>query len=500
MPQKQLDVVLINPAHRVIVYQSLGSGLSACEPPVWAAMITASLIRRGFSAEIIDANVSNLTPEQTAQSVAALDPRLVVVVVYGHNPSASTQTMPSADLVLRKLREYLPSAKTMILGPHVAALPERSLNELDVDLVCFGEGIYSVIDAIETIRNSPRPDWSKVRSVCYRDAGRTVNTESAPLVTDLNHEFPQTAWELLPMGSYRCHNWHAFGGHEREPYAAIYTSLGCPFNCEFCSIHALFRSGERALGKKSNSYRFWSPECVIDQITLLVQKYGMSNFRINDEMFLLNKKHVDSICDGIIARGYDLNIWAYARVDSVKSFDMDKLRRAGITWLALGIESASSRVLQSSNKGYQQQTVHETVELIKSAGISIIGNYIFGLPEDDEKSMQATLDLALDLNCEFANFYCATAYPGSRLFEKAVSLGWELPKNWAAYSQYSEDFIPLPTNHVSSKKVLNFRDEAFKIYYNSPGYLNMIKQKFGEETLEEIGNMLRHDLRRNLLS
>src|SRR5260221_2235384 len=97
-----------------------------------------------------------------------------------------------------------------------------------------------------------------------------------------------------------------------------------------------------------------------------------------DEMFVLNPKHVAGICDLIIERGYDLNIWAYARVDTVKDAMLDKLKRAGFTWLALGIEAANDGVLTDVDKRYEAREVYDTVRKIKAAGINIICNYIFG--------------------------------------------------------------------------------------------------------------------------
>ena len=93
---------------------------------------------------------------------------------------------------------------------------------------------------------------------------------------------------------------------------------------------------------------------------------------------------------------------------------LDKLKRAGFNWLAFGIEAASDRVLSDVDKRYEIEQVYDTIARVKAAGINIIGNYIFGLPEDDLDSMQETLDLAMELKTEFANFYSAMAYPGRR--------------------------------------------------------------------------------------
>jgi radical SAM superfamily enzyme YgiQ (UPF0313 family) len=126
----------------------------------------------------------------------------------------------------------------------------------------------------------------------------------------------------------------------------------------------------------------------------------------------------------------------------------------------------------------------------------VIGNFIFGLPEDTEATMQATLDLALDLNCEFANFYSAMAYPGSPLYEQAVALGWRLPERWSGYSQHAVDTLPLPTRHTTAADVLRFRDDAFHAYFTSPSYLEMVGRKFGPDTVAHLRDMTAHRLER----
>src|SRR5205823_14817997 len=108
--------------------------------------------------------------------------------------------------------------------------------------------------------------------------------------------------------------------------------------------------------------------------------------------------------------------------------------------------------------------------------------------------MQRTLDLALELNCEFANFYCAMAYPGSPLYEQAARAGWRLPDTWSGYSQHAVDTLPLPTRHLTAGEVLRFRDRAFETYFTHPSYLEMVRQKFGDETIAHVRQMTAHRL------
>jgi anaerobic magnesium-protoporphyrin IX monomethyl ester cyclase len=131
-----------------------------------------------------------------------------------------------------------------------------------------------------------------------------------------------------------------------------------------------------------------------------------------------------------------------------------------------------------------------------AVGIHIVGNYIFGLPDDDEATIQETLDLAKELNCEYGNFYCAMAYPGSQLYEEALKQGLPLPESWGGYAQFSEDTLPLPTKYLTASEVLKFRDRAFDEYHTSPVYLEMIERKFGPKAVAHIKQMCALKLRR----
>lgn len=490
------DLVVVNPNGRATVYQSLGASLAAIEPPVWAGLLATFVRTRGFSTAIVDAEAEGLDAEAAAERAIAMRPRLVAVVVYGHQPSASTQNMPAAGALCAEIKRRGPDQRVILVGGHVAALPERTLGEEAADFVCAGEGPHTVADLLEAL--AAGGDLAKVRGLWYRDGDAMRSTPPAPLVSDLEGEMPGPAWDLLPMSRYRAHNWHALGQGSRQPYAALYTTLGCPFHCSFCCIQAPFKSGEGLLGWKPgvNSYRFWSPAAVLAQLDRLVEDYGVRHVKIADEMFVLNARHVLGLCDAIIERGHDLNIWAYARVDTVKPAMLDRLRRAGVTWLAFGIEAASERVRSDVDKGFDQDLVFSTIAAVREAGINVIANFIFGLPEDDLASMEATLGMALALNCEFANFYTAMAYPGSPLHATAQRLGWALPETWSGYSQHAVDTLPLPTRHCSAAEVLRFRDEAFTTYFSSRRYLELVTGKFGPAAADEIRAMTGHRLER----
>jgi radical SAM superfamily enzyme YgiQ (UPF0313 family) len=368
------------------------------------------------------------------------------------------------------------------------------MQEEAVDFACNSEGPITVHQLLQAIDAGSSADLSKVEGLVWRDEKHEIRQNVAPaLIRDLDTDLHGNSWHLLPMQTYRAHNWQCFGDMaSRKPYASIYTSLGCPYKCSFCCINAPFGS---------NRYRMRKPEMVVEEIDFLHRTYGVKTFKIIDEMFVLNDRHVSDICERLAEKPYagELNLWAYARVDTVRPERLELLRAAGIRWLALGIESGSEHVRDGAEKSLDHNDIVKIVSSIKDAGIQVIGNYIFGLPDDDLGSMQQTLRLAKELNCEFANFYSAMAYPGSPLYGMAVQQGWQLPHRWSGFSQHSYDCTPLPTERVSAAEVLRFRDQAFHNYFSDPIYLDMVSGKFGVGTRRHIEEMTKTPLRRELL-
>ena len=483
-----LDLLLVNPGARAQVYGKLGSSLSGIEPPLWAGLIAAFVREHGYSVKIIDAEAENWSPEYTAEKIAEYNPLLAGVVVLGSNPSASsTPKMTAAGELLRANKKKAPHIKTIISGLHPSALPEQTLREEEVDFIAQGEGFYTILQLLEGLKSGKEAIDSQIPGLWYRQNGEVMSTPQAPLVNP--DELPMAAWDLLPMDKYRAHNWQCFEHiDQRQPYAFIYTSLGCPYNCSYCNIHALYND--------KPSIRFRSPEKVMEEIDLLVRNYKIKNIKFMDELFAIKEDRVTRLCDLIIQRGYDLNIWAYARVDTVNEPMLKKMKQAGINWLCYGFESASRKVRKGVAKKTEQEVTDRAIEMTRAAGIYILANFIFGLPDDDLETMQETLDMAKEYNFEYVNFYAAMAYPGSQLYHDAIKQGVKLPESWHGYGQFSEEALPLPTKHLSTAEVLRFRDRAFNEYFSNPRYLEMVRQKFGPEIVEHVQDMLKHKIRR----
>jgi len=230
---------------------------------------------------------------------------------------------------------------------------------------------------------------------------------------------------------------------------------------------------------------------------------GVRTLRISDEMFLLNKKYYVPLCEKIIDRGYGekLSMWAYSRIDTVRDPKrLELIRKAGIKWLALGIESGEKNIRLKASKGkFEDVDIQDIVKKVHDADIEIIANYLFGLPGDTFESMQKTLDLGLELSTIAWNAYAVMALPGSGLYKEAIEKDFELPDDYTGYSFYSYNTKPLPTEKLLPSEILKFRDQAFTKYHTHKPFLEKIQKKYGKTAVKNIKDMAYIQLKRKIL-
>ncbi|MCR4842024.1 MAG: B12-binding domain-containing radical SAM protein, partial [Eubacterium sp.] len=490
MSEKKTDILLIHPNDQKAVYGDTIKYV-ACEPPYWCAVTAQYCLDRGYSVEVMDAEAENLSFEQVAERAKKSSPVLIGIYVTGTNLSASTQKMQGADETCAAIKRVC-DIPVFFWGLHPSALPERTLEENDADYVVTGEGYDTVTNLIRYHRGDGLAfNKEKLPGLCYRGTERIERFGVAPLF-DLE-DVPMPAWQLLPMERYMPHNWHIMGEDRPEDargrYAVISASVGCPYNCSYCAISALF--GTKKL-------RFWSIDRVLDEIDRLVNEYNIKYIKILDECFVLKKDYVAEFCDRLAERNYDLNMWAYARVDTVDPEILAKLKKAGVRWLAYGIESADDEVLSEVSKSqYNADKTRRAMAWTKDANINILANFMFGLPDDTEESMEKSLRLCREINPEWINFYVTMPYPGSKDYFDAVKAGKIKNDRWIEYAQYSYDCIPSGSKYLTPKEVLAYRDYAFNAFFeDNDEYFNLIKDKFGQQYVDSIKNMTKGRLRR----
>jgi radical SAM superfamily enzyme YgiQ (UPF0313 family) len=506
-----MDVLFINPDSSAKAYQGLATVYAAIEPPTWSLLLAESCRSKGFGVAILDCDAERLTLEQSVKRILELKPRLVVFVVYGQNPNSGTTGMIGGLALAQALKHETSEFPICFVGSHTSAMPMEVLGYDCVDIVLQNEGVYALLNLL---KSNLRDDLQHIKGIGYKKAGAagsmspTLNPPQSVVPQErMDVDMPGYAWDLLPyrekpLDLYRAHFWHAEFSHgKRTPFAAIYTSLGCSFGCDFCMINIVNRVDHRdgITAADSRGMRFWSPAWVAREMAKLAGM-GVRTLRISDEMFFLNRKYYVPVLQQAIDQEFGFNMWTYSRVDTVRRDVLDLFKKAGVSWLALGVEAGNQLVRQEVSKGsFKEVNIREVCKAITDTDINIISNYIFGFPEDTKETMQETLDLALELNTEMANMYPCQALPGSPMHNIAKQNGWKLPDSYEGYAFLSYESQPLPTKHLDSADVLRFRDQAWQTYFSNPKYLDLVERKFGIQERKNVENMASIRLKRKLL-
>jgi len=503
---RPLDVLFVNADSSAQAYQELSKDFSAIEPPTWALLLAQACRANGFGVAILDCGAERLSDEQAAQRIGETGVRLVCFVVYGQNPNSGTTNMIGATALARKLKAEHPGTRICFVGSHTSALPMDVLSRPEVDFVLLNEGVYALQNLLRTDLQS---GLDGVKGIGHKSNGVPVlNPPERVVPTErMDVDLPGYAWDLLPyknkpLDLYRAHFWHAeFDHNRRTPFAALYTSLGCKFKCDFCMINIVNRmdNADGIASANSPNMRFWSPSFMLKEFEKLAA-LGVKTIRVSDEMFFLNKSYFEPLVNGLAERNLGLQMWTYSRVDTVRAQYLESFRKAGIRWLALGVEAGNQTVRREVSKGsFEDVNIRQVIQTVRDSGMYVISNYIFGFPEDTQETMQQTLDLALELNTEMANMYPCQALPGSPLYWTAKNNGWKLPDSPAGYAFLSYDSEPLPTKHLSAAQVLKFRDDAWRSYFTSPRYLQSVEKTFGPQQRKNVEGMAAIRLKRKLL-
>lgn len=500
------DILFINADSSSLAYQDLAKLYSAIEPPTWSLLLAQSCRSKGFAVAILDATAEGLTHEEAVIRIAEIKPRLACFVVYGQNPNSGTTNMIGNTACCALLKATHPDMKTCFVGSHTSALPMEVLSLPFVDIVLLNEGVYALHNLLKSDLST---GLDRVKGIGHKEHGKPVLNPPERVVPQdrMDFDLPGYAWDLLPyrnkpLDLYRAHFWHAEYDHSRTtPFAALYTSLGCRFKCDFCMINIVNRSDNSDGIASANSpmMRYWSSDFILGEFEKLCEM-GVETIRISDEMFFLDKRFFEPLLKGFIDRRLPIRTWSYARVDTVRRQYLDLFREAGVKWLGLGVEAANQSIRREVSKGsFEEVNIREVISSIQEAGINVGANFIFGFPDDTHETMQQTLNLALELCTEFANFYPCQALPGSPLYYTAKQNGWELPDSYGGYAFLSYDSQPLPTRHLSAAEVLKFRDDAWHTYFAYEPYLQLVEKKFGAQQRKNVEDMSKIRLKRKLL-
>ncbi len=415
--------------------------------PDWLAYATAVLERDGIDVSLYDFPAMDWGKPELENLAKDQQPDFVVL----------DSTTPSiySDIECARLMKQVSPCKVIMVGPHVSALPEETLEIADgaVDVVCIGEYDYTVRDVVTQYN-----DLSQVAGIAHIDGDRIVRTEPRPLIDDLD-SLPFPAWHHLDLMKY-------FDGSKLYPYVDIFSGRGCPHRCMFCLWPQVMH------GRK---IRLRSPECVVDEIerdiALCPEVAKGGEFFFEDDTFTVIKSNTIAICEEILRRGLKIKFSVNARTDTADLEMFKIMKRAGCRQLLAGFESGDAGMLKNMNKRGTVDDATRFMEYAKKAKLDVHGCYVFGLPGETEETIERTIRHALTIGLHTVQFSASVPFPGTEYFEYCRENNLLKADRWDAWLDDGEQATVVEYPGLSKDYIEQAVDRGLKRFYFRPSYM-----------------------------
>lgn len=427
--------------------------------PVGLTSIAAVLERQGYAVSIVDADAENLTLEQTIERIVKENPSYV-------GSTCMTATMDITNKFYARLKEKLPHVKIIVGGPHVSALPKRTLEDSnEIDIVVKGEGEETIIELLDAMEQGR--DISAVKGLAFREGNKIIETGDRELIQDLG-KLPMPAYHLVKYEHYRAYMWSHWVSGYRKPVGAIFTHRGCFGKCNFCASQVMW-------GRK---IRCFPIQRIKDELDLLVNTYKIKVLYFQDDTFTANNKLVNEVCDYIIEKGYhkQLEINACSRADTAHLPTLKKMRQAGVRWLFIGVESGNQRILDAIHKDITIQQIKDAFEKANAAGLFVSGTYMIGNLGDTRETVMDTINLACEMKQDYAAFSIAVPVPGSDIYDHCIDKGATFP-TWNDFGLINSEPIPL-NDALGPEALKELRTLAVNRFFKRYSYLIRMLMRF----------------------
>lgn len=440
VPASQTTLVLCEPPY-VFWDRSLDRLREGEETiPGMGVLILAAVARtQGYRVHLVDAKGPGRSVEEVSQSIAALQPDYLGL-------SATTVSVTNAARIAGRVKSRVSGVTTIVGGPHVSALPERTLDVFSsLDYGIAGEGEVSFFELLARLREGRPAD--DVAGLVYRNNGRVRANARAPYVEDLD-ALPMPAWDLLPDFPHRFRP--SLLGYPRTPVATVITSRGCPFTCSFCDRSTSGRQG-----------RMHSVETVVQLCRHLVAK-GVRHIMFVDDLFTVRKQRVVELCQALLDARLRFTWSCNSHPNLLDVETMRLMKRAGCWQIAYGIESGSQRVLDVVKREVRIPRMRETLAMTRAAGIRAKGYIMIGHPTEGIDSLAETAaflkSAELDL-CQVTKF---TPYPGTPAYPTIREFG-AFDEDWERMNAMNFVFIP---KGLSEDVLERYFDHFYRVFYS----------------------------------
>lgn len=417
--------------------------------PLGIAYLGAVAEQAGHEVNVIDCQAEKLTVDAFKSRVSQGQPDVIGV-------TSTTLLYNQAKAILTAAKEVHPNATTMIGGSHVTFWDENALNECPaIDVIVRREGETTFTELLQRKQNNE--SFAGVLGTTIRGKdGKIIRHDDRPFLMNLD-SLPSPAYHLLPIDAF-----HRMG----KTIFPLVTSRGCVQWCDFCSTVRMFGRG----------YRVRNPHKVVDEMEMLHNKYGESQFTFYDDAFTINRNHTIAMCQDILDRKLKVEWDCETRVDAVDKELLEIMHKAGCITVWFGVESGSTKILEKMHKKINREQVKDAFKMAQKAGMMTIASAVIGFPGETEETAWETINFINSLNPDDIGCYIATPYPGTPMYEEVVKNGWLRVTDFNKYDTATPTF---ETPDLSMERLREIKYKAHQKFYLRPSYVFKMMRKGG---------------------
>ncbi len=410
MNKKKIKVLLLNPF--LTVFEDDPAGIN---PVLGLAYLAAYLEEKKIPVKIIDiaAEGASMIAKVGKKIRYGLKEKDIIEEIKDYNPEIvgitcqSTLHAKDAYETAGIVKKANPKILVVMGGAHPSAVPSEVLKNKSVDVVVRGEGEITLWEIVKNL--SGGRSLEGILGTSVRKERKIIHNSPRPLIKDIDVlSFP--ARHLLPMEIYFKEVEKGVNYHLRKRMVTMITSRGCPGNCVYCAVKSVW-------GKV---WRGRSPKSVVDEIERIISDYQAGEIHFLDDSISVDQKRLEGICDEIIKR--DLKIkWTTPNGIAIWLLNeklIRKMKKAGCYRLTFGLESGNKEILNNFvGKKYDYNKARQMVSIASKIGLWTVGTFILGFPNETGEQIEDTVKFAISTDLDFAVFYIANPFPGTKMYE-----------------------------------------------------------------------------------
>ncbi len=418
--------------------------------PIWLCFAAGNLEKAGHRLSLVDMPARGMTWEVLEKHIAEFAPELVIM-------STSTPSIANDCEVAAAIAKLIPGIPIVATGTHVTARPQDAfVAGSGFTIATRGEYDETVVDLADALDKDQH--LSTVAGISYMRDGELVSTPDRPLIEDL---------DSLPMLAKVIHDHlHVddyFFAAARYPMIMMITGRGCPNQCIFC-VYPQTMHGRR--------YRLRSPQSVADEFAYIRENLPqVKEIVIEDDTFTADIERSRAI-SRLLVVAHNRIPWTINVRATLDLETMRLMRQAGCRTLVVGFESGDAEVLAAMHKGITLEDQKQFARNAKLAGLLVHGCFMAGNPGETRQSLERTLEQALRLDTDTAQFFPLMVYPGTEVFEWASHKGYLRSTVWREWvDEEGKHRCMIDTPELSGADLESFCDYARGRYYKRLSYI-----------------------------